>query len=106
MNDGFSVEVIEVGEDPRFEFILGFDANAAKHGSSHLGEEAFNKIEPRAMFRGKHKGEAALGLGGKPRLGFRGDVGGVVVEDQPDGGVGRISGVKFRECPECGGMGT
>jgi hypothetical protein len=29
MNGGFSVEVIEVGEDPRFEFILGCDANAA-----------------------------------------------------------------------------
>jgi hypothetical protein len=34
MNDGFSVDVIEVTEDPRFEFILGRDSNAAKHGLS------------------------------------------------------------------------
>ena len=46
MDDGLSVEVIEVGEDPRFEFLLGCNANAAKHGSSHLGEEAFHQIKP------------------------------------------------------------
>src|SRR3984885_262990 len=60
MDDGFSVEVIEVGEDPRLEFFLGCDANAAEHGPRHLG-----------------------------------DVGGVVVEDQLDGGICRVSGVEF-----------
>jgi hypothetical protein len=49
------------------------------------------------MFRGKYKGEAALWLGGKPRLGFLGDVHGVVVEDQLDGGLRRISGVEHLE---------
>jgi hypothetical protein len=49
------------------------------------------------MFRGKHKGKAALGLGGKPRLGFLGDVRGMVVEDQLDGGICRICGVEFLE---------
>jgi hypothetical protein len=68
VDDGFSVEVIKVGEDPRFEFILGCDANAAEHGSGHFREETFHKIEPRAMFRSKHQGEAALWLGGEPRL--------------------------------------
>jgi hypothetical protein len=72
MDDGLAVEVIEVGEDPRFEFLLGRNANVAEHGSSHLGEEAFHQIEPRAMFRGKHKAEAALWLGGQPPLGFLG----------------------------------
>jgi hypothetical protein len=38
MDDGFSVEIIEVGEEPCFEFLLGCDANAAEHGSSHFGE--------------------------------------------------------------------
>src|ERR1700722_4340994 len=90
MNDGCSVEVIEVGEDPRFEFLLGRNTNVAKHGSSHLGEEALHQIEPRAMFRGRHKGEAALWLGGQPLLGFLGSVGRVVVEDHFDGGVRRI----------------
>src|SRR5277367_6351294 len=27
MDDGFAVEVIEIGEDPRFEFVLGRNAN-------------------------------------------------------------------------------
>ena len=75
VNDGFSVDVIEIGEDPRFEFILGRDSNAAKHRSGHLGEEAFHEIEPRAMFRGKYKRKAAFWLGSKPRVGFLGDVG-------------------------------
>src|SRR5271169_7054874 len=97
MDDGFSVEVIEVSEDPCFEFFLGCDADAAKHGSCHFGEEALHQIEPGAMFRSKYKGEAALRLGGKPRLGFLGDMRGVVVEDQLDGGIRRISGVKFLE---------
>jgi hypothetical protein len=43
------------------------------------------------MFRGKHQGEAALGLGGEPPLGFFGNVRGMVVEDQLDGGIGRVS---------------
>jgi hypothetical protein len=97
VDDGFAVEVIKVSKDPCFELILGCDANAAEHGSSHLGEETFDKIEPRAVFRGKYQGEATLRLGGEPRLGFFGDVCGVVVEDQLDGGIGRISGVKLLE---------
>src|ERR1700733_9692561 len=97
MDDGFSVEIIEVGEYSGLEFFLGCDANAAEHGPRHLGEEAFHKIEPGTMFRGKYEGEAALGLGGKPRLGFFGDVRGMVVEDQLDGGLCRVSGVEFLE---------
>jgi hypothetical protein len=100
VDNGFSIGIIEVGEDPGFEFILGCDANAAEHGSSLLGEEAFHKIEPGPMFRGKYKGKAALWLGGKPPVCFLGDVRGVVVEDQLDGGVRRISGVEFLEKPD------
>ena len=46
-NDGFLVEVSEVREDPRFEFGLGCDADAAEQGPRQLGEEAFHEIEPR-----------------------------------------------------------
>ena len=87
VDNGFAVEAIEIGEDPRFEFVLGGDTNVAEHGSSHLGEEPLDQVEPRAMFRGKHKGEAALWLGGQPLVGFLGGVGRVVVEDQLDSGV-------------------
>jgi hypothetical protein len=68
MDDAFSVELIEVGNDPRFEFFLGCDANAAGHGARHLGEEAFDKIEPGTMFRSKYIGETALWLGGNHAL--------------------------------------
>jgi hypothetical protein len=49
------------------------------------------------MFRGKHKGETALWLGGQPLLGFLGDMGRVVVEDHFDSGVRGVSGVEFLE---------
>jgi len=87
MDDRFAVKAIEVGEDPRFEFVFGCHTNVAEHGSGHLGEEPLDQVEPGAMFRGKHKGEAALWLGGQPLLGFLGGVGRVVVEDQLDSGV-------------------
>ena len=86
MDDGFAVEVIEIGEDPRFEFLLRCDADVTEHGPRHLGEEAFHEVEPRTVLRREHEGEAALWLGGEPCLGFLGDVRGMVVEDQLDGG--------------------
>jgi hypothetical protein len=49
------------------------------------------------MFRGKHKRETALWLGGQPLLGFLGGVGRVVVEDHFDGGVRGVSAVEFLE---------
>ena len=97
MDYGFAIGVIEIGEDPRSEFVLGHNANVAEHGSSHLGEEAFHQIEPRAMFRGKRW--AALGLGGQPLLGFLGGVGRVVVEDHLMASVRWISGLKFLSRP-------
>ena len=99
VDNRFTVEVIEVGEDSRFEFILGCNANAAEYGSSHLGEEPFHQVEPGAVFRREHQGEPALWLGGKPRLGLLGDVRRVIVEDQLDGGVRRIGGVDFLRKP-------
>ena len=51
MDDGFAVEVIEVGEDPGFEFSLGSDADATEQGPRHFGEEAFHQIEPGAVLR-------------------------------------------------------
>jgi hypothetical protein len=97
VDDRFAVEVVEVGENSRFELILGCAANAAEPGSGHLGEEPFHQVEPGAVFRGKHQGEAALWLGGKPPVGLLGDVCRVVVEDQLDSGVRRIGGVDFLE---------
>jgi hypothetical protein len=97
MDDGVAVEVIAVDEDPCLEFILGCDANAAKHRVRHLGEEALHQIEPGAVLRGELKGETARRLSLQPRLGLLGYMRGVVVEDQLDGGVCRISGIELLE---------
>ena len=94
MNDGIAVEIIKIGENSLFEFVLRLDADVAEHGAGHLGEEAFNEIEPRTVLWREHEGEARLGLGGDPGLGLLRDMRGMVVEDQLDGGVGRIRSVK------------
>jgi hypothetical protein len=61
MDDGFSVEVIEVGEDPRLEFILGCDA---KCGAARI-EPSWKKPPTRSSqdpcFGGKYKRKTALG---------------------------------------------
>ena len=45
------------------------------------------KLEPGAVLRRKGELEAALGLGGEPCFRLLGDVRGMVVEDQLDGGI-------------------
>ena len=84
MNDGFAVEVIEVRKNPRFEIGLGRNADAAEQGPRQLGEEAFYEIEPGAVFRREHEGEAALALGREPCLGLLGNMSRVIIEYQLD----------------------
>ena len=70
VDDRLAVEVIKVGQDALFEFSFGGHPDMAQHRASHLGEEAFDKIEPRAVFGGKHQGEAPLRPGRQPGVGF------------------------------------
>ena len=49
------------------------------------------------MLWGEHEGEASFRLGSHPGFGFLRDVRRVIVEDQPDGGVRRIGGIKLAE---------
>ena len=88
MDDGVSIEVIHGGHDAILEFLFGCDADMAQHGAGKLGEEAFDKIEPRAVLGGEDEFEAARGLIGKPSFGLLGDVRGMIVEDQLDRRVG------------------
>lgn len=94
MDDGVAVEIVEVGEDPGFEFGFGSDTDVAEHGSRHVGEETLDEIEPRPVLRREHEGEAAVWLAGQPRLRLLGYVGRMVVQDQLDRGICRISSVE------------
>ena len=97
MNHGVSIEVIRGSHDAIFEFLLGRDTDVAQDRASKFGEEAFNEVEPGAVGGSKGEFEAVRGLFGKPSLCLFGDVRGVIVEDQLDGGVGRIGGVEKLE---------
>src|SRR3954471_10638512 len=44
VDDGFAVNVVDVGEDPRLEFFLGSDADVAEHRACHLEEESFDQV--------------------------------------------------------------
>ena len=94
MDDGFVVEVFEVGQDSLFQFGLGCHPDMTEQRPRHLGEEAFDKIEPRAMLRREHKAEATLWLGRQPSLRLLRNVRGMIVEDQFDGGLSGIGGVE------------
>ena len=74
MYDWIAVEFVEVGGNPAFEFVLGRDTDVAEHGSRHFGEEAFDKVEPRAVLRREDERETALWLAGNPGFGLLGDV--------------------------------
>jgi hypothetical protein len=76
------------------EFLLGCDTDVAQDRASKFGEEALDEVEPGAMSGSKGEFEAVRGLIGEPGLCLFGDVRGMIVEDQFDGGVGRIGGIE------------
>ena len=61
LNDAIAVEFIHGGHDAVLEFLLGCDADVARHRASELGEEALDEVEPRAMLRREGKFETAAG---------------------------------------------
>jgi hypothetical protein len=77
--------------------LFGCDADVAEHGAGELGEEALDEIEPGAVFGREGEFKATGGLGGEKGLGLFRNMRRVIVEDQFDGGVGRIGGVKNLE---------
>jgi hypothetical protein len=101
VDDRLAVDVIKVCQDPLFEFGFGCDPYVTQHGAGHLREEAFHQIQPRAVFRGKHQGEASLWPGRQPSVGFLRNMGGVIIQDQLDGGIRGISCIEqFEEADE------
>src|SRR5277367_4401414 len=80
MHDGIAVYAIDLRQDAPFELLFVGDANVAQHRAGELGEEAFDEIEPGAMFGQEGECEASLRLLSQPGPGFLGLVGGVIVE--------------------------
>ena len=46
MHDGVLIKVIHGLHDSVFEFLFGYDADVAQHGTGEFGKEALDKVEP------------------------------------------------------------
>jgi hypothetical protein len=93
MDEGVAVNVLDAGHDALLEFLLRGHADVAEDRSGELGEEALDEVEPGAMLGREGELEAAGRACCEPRLGFPGDVGGMIIEDQFDRSTGRVSGI-------------
>jgi hypothetical protein len=69
----------------------------AQDRAGEFGKEALDEVEPGAMLGREGELEAAGGSSGEPSCGFSGDVRGMIVEDQLDGGASRIGGIEKLE---------
>src|SRR5207302_8761736 len=94
MDDGVAVGVFEISKNSRLELGLRSDPDMPEHGAGHLGEQAFDEVQPRSVFGREYEGEAPFRLGGDPRLRFLGYVSRMVVQDQLDPGVRRVGRVQ------------
>ena len=82
--------------DPLLEFGPGGDADMPEKRSAHLGEEGFHQIEPGPML-GRMDILEPVGTGGQIRPGLLGHMGRMVVQNDPDPGMGRVVGVQIFE---------
>ncbi len=95
MDDGIAIDVVDGGHDSVLEFLFGRNADVAQNGACELREEALDEIEPGAVLRGEDEGEAPFGSLGEPGLGFPGNMGRVIVEDELDRSRRRVGGVEL-----------
>jgi hypothetical protein len=65
--------------------------------AGEFGEEALDEVEPGAMLGREGEGETSARSRIEPSFGFSRDMCGMIIEDQLDGGAGRISGVEKLE---------
>ncbi len=61
MHDGIAVYAIDLRQDAPFELLFVGDANVAQHRAGELGEEAFDEIEPGAVFGRKVNAKRPFG---------------------------------------------
>ena len=97
MDDGIAIDVVDTRHDALLELVLGGHPDVAQDRAGELGEEAFNKVEPRAVFGGEGEFEASDRSSGEPGSGFFRYVRGMIIEDQLDRGAPRVSGIEKSE---------
>ena len=97
MDDRLSIDVVDEVHEALLEFVFRGNPDMAQDRACHLGEEALDQIEPGTVGRCEGEGKAPRGLRRQPSRGLARDVGGMVVEDDLDRGVGRIGGVEELE---------
>ena len=69
----------------------------AQDRAGEFGEKALDEVEPGAVLGREGELEAAGRSRGEPSPGFFGNVRGMIVEDQLDGGAGRIGSIEKLE---------
>ena len=97
VDDRMAIDVVDTGHDAVLEFVFRCHPDMAQDRASKFGEEALDQVEPRAVLGRERELEAAWRSGGKPSSGFSGDVSGMIIEDQPDRGAGRIGVIEQLE---------
>ena len=96
MHDRVGVDLGNTLLNPVFEIGQGLDPDVTKKGPAHLGEQGLDQVEPRAVFGCMHILEP-VGPGGEIGSSFLGDMGRMVVQDDPDLGFGRVVGIQILE---------
>src|SRR5512145_695465 len=92
VDDRVLVEVVHGCHDAVLELFFGGDPDVTQHRAGEFGEEALDEVEPGAV--GWREGELETArLCSEPSLGFFGDVGGMIVQDQPNRSVSRVGGI-------------
>jgi hypothetical protein len=78
------------------QFLFAGDTYAAQHASRHFTEHGFHDVQPGAVFRRKDELES-MRVEAQPSFRLFGDVGGMIVEQQPNPGLGRVALVQFTQ---------
>src|SRR6476660_6795764 len=92
-----AIDVIDTSHDALFELVFRGHSDMAQDRAGELGEEALNKVEPRAVLGGEGELEASGRSSGEPSSGFFRYMRGMIIEDQLDCSPGRVSSIEELE---------
>ena len=96
MHDRVGVDLGNALLDPLLEFGPGGNTDMSEKYATHLGEEGFHQVEPGPVLR-RMDILKSVGTSGQIGPGFLGNMGRMVVQNDPGPGMGRIVGVQVLE---------